>query len=128
MSVTRYLGGEPTEVLAASHIVDPVFDPSRRSDRGTDAHLTLASGATARITCDMTRPLRFGLIPFLPKLNVVVAGEKGEIALTNFVMPTMWHSIQVQINEGGLVQKRVEKVYEAGRGEAWWSTCVWFRV
>jgi hypothetical protein len=127
MSVTRYLGGEPAEVLAASHTVDPAYDPSGRTDRGTEAHLALASGAIARITCDMAAPYRFGIIPPLPEINVVVVGEKGEVMLTNFVMPTLWHSIQVRtdVGEGGHVRSRTEKVYEAGRGEAWWSTYVW---
>jgi predicted dehydrogenase len=121
MSVTRYLGGEPTEVLAASHNVDPAFDPTRGTDRGTEAHLALASGATARITCDMAVAWRFGFVPPLPRPNLVVTGEKGEVALDNFLMPTLWHMIRVRTNEGGVARTRTEKVYEAGRGKAWWS-------
>jgi hypothetical protein len=52
LCVTRYLGGEPTEVLAASHV-----ERGPRVDRATDVHLALASGATARLACDLEFPV-----------------------------------------------------------------------
>jgi hypothetical protein len=122
MSVTRYLAGEPTEVLSATHIIDPKLSSSKLIDRGTDAHLTLANGATARINCDLSVPPRFGFIPRMFDMRVVATCEKGEVEIFNFVMPTIWHWIEVRTNEDGKVKKRTEKVYKGERGEVWWST------
>lgn len=61
-----------------------------------------------------------------------VRGEAGEAMLFNFVLPTMYHYIEVKKKEGS---KRVEKVYSykdlpkgderrEWKGEDWWTTCV----
>jgi hypothetical protein len=117
LCVTRYLGGEPTEVLAASHIP---FSPN--VDRTAEVHLALADGATARLDCDLAIPARLGVVPAMPQFTVVATGEKGSVTLTNYMMPTLWHSIVVKTNDG---KTRTEKAYtHAGKGEAWWSTYV----
>jgi predicted dehydrogenase len=121
LCVTRYLGGEPTEVLAASHV-----ERGPRVDRATDVHLALASGATARLACDLEFPAAFaGVVPHLPDWSVAATCEGGSVALTNFLMPVHWHSIVVTKADGTV---RTEKAYTgAGKGEAWWSTCgIWF--
>jgi hypothetical protein len=119
MSVIRYLGGAPTEVLSATHTLR-----SALVDRRTDAHLALASGATAKLTCDLAVPLTYGVLPGMPSILAVVKGERGEASLLNFLMPTIYHTLSVTKTDGGSSQKRTEKVYVAdGRGEPSWTTC-----
>lgn len=85
--------------------------------------MAFPNSVLADITCDLKLPSWLGVIPPIPKFSVVVRLEGGEITLTNFVMPTLWHSIRVTPKQG---KARTEKAYTFSsgslKGEDWWST------
>lgn len=85
---------------------------------------------TAEITSDFQLPPwgPFRLIPQAPQPWAVVRLEGGDITITNFVMPTLWHTIHVTPKTKG-AKARSEKVYTfpgsvtgGGKGEPWWTT------
>jgi hypothetical protein len=61
----------------------------------------------------------------MPRLGVVVECEGGRVELNNYVLPTIYHSVNVCTRDG---KSRVEKVYTFGdagvdaKGEDWWMT------
>jgi hypothetical protein len=50
-----------------------------------------------------------------------VEGDKGSVEMSNFIMPTLLHTITVKLKDG---KTSTEKVYKAkdGGGEEWWTT------
>lgn len=125
MSCVRYLAGtEPSSVISATADLLPA---DTRIDTGTTAVLAFPNDVTAEIMCHSLMPGwgPLGLLPRFPDVNVEARCEGGVVSLSNFVVPHIWHSINVTMSGG---QKRVEKVYTykdgKEKGEAWWSTCV----
>lgn len=124
ISCIQYLSSS-TEASVVSATHEPFVprhapaDHVNNVDRRTEAKLELANGVTATLTCDLGTPLTWGFIPDFPQVRVVVDCEIGSINMFNFVMPTLYHSITVKIRGG---HTRVEKVYQGGKGEEWWTT------
>jgi hypothetical protein len=91
----------------------------------TSASFALPNNVTATFLCDLAMPPKLLFIPRMPQLSVVVRCEGGEVRLFNFIMPTLYHWIEVSVRGG---HKRVEKVYafreDKSGGETWWTTCV----
>ena len=75
---------------------------------------------------DLNAPLTFGFIPKLPSFTLEVQCEGGSLELTNFALPTLFHSIIVK--KTGKKETRSETVHTfadaklEGKGEAWWLT------
>ena len=130
--MSRYIASaEPTEIIKAEAelLPNPSNDPSRRNiDIGTSATLAFPNDVTASISCHGRRPGwgPFGLFPYMPDVNLKVTCEGGTIELSNYVAPTIYHSLTVIHTDakGKPRKKRVEKVYKFldGFGEEWWST------
>ncbi|KAG6869203.1 hypothetical protein C0993_009066 [Termitomyces sp. T159_Od127] len=135
LNAIRYLSSsDPTSVVSAEHSVfapagaPPSFRPN--IDRRTTATLALPHDVTASLVCDLGMPPRYGFVPPMPLVHATVTLERGEIAVYNFVMPTLYHSIKVTAKEDARkkTKTRVEKVYTfadgemEGKGEAWWTT------
>ncbi|KAJ7180879.1 NAD(P)-binding protein [Mycena filopes] len=115
ISAMRYFTGvEPTAVLSVTHdLANPQID------RKTVATLALPGSITSTIRCDLSTPWKLKFIPSMPDLNAVIACEKGEIKVMNYIAPTTYHSITV--TTGG--KSRVEKAYTfPNLGEPWWSS------
>ncbi|KAJ6514886.1 NAD(P)-binding protein [Mycena vitilis] len=113
-SMRYFAGAEPTSVVSVEHAVGPP-----KVDRKTTATFALAGGITSTIYCDLIVPLKFGLIPSMPDINAVIKCEQGEIQLSNYVMPTLYHSITVKNGK----KSRVEKAYTFPElGQPWWTT------
>lgn len=131
MNAIRYVSSsssssEPESAVAATHV--GFIPPSARSDyvanvdRRMEATLGLAKDVSATLRCDLSVPPRFGLVPTIPKIGMRVDGEVGRVEMYNFVLPTLYHYIEVKIHGG---HGRVEKVYrgkEGMKGKEWWST------
>ncbi|KAJ7491932.1 NAD(P)-binding protein [Mycena latifolia] len=115
ISSMRYFAGDPTTVLSVEHeLVSPQID------RKTTATLALPGGATGAIHCDLGMPPYLKIFPRLPNINAVIECEGGRIAVTNYIMPTLYHSISVTPRGG---KGRVEKAYTFAKlGEPWWTT------
>lgn len=127
----RYLfGTDPSEVLSATADPMPTTDGSAsKVDAGTTATFAFPGDATGTAVCHMRVPPSFGLVPIMPTIFLSVSCENGELKVFNFVMPTLYHWIEVSVKDGKggkAVKKRVEKVYkplEPGvKGEEWWTT------
>ena len=134
MNVLRYLSGEnPTSVLSATPTVyiPPGSPPSFESkvDRAMTATLAFPNDITGTIVTDLDLPLTLGFIPKIPWASVEVECEGGIIQVTNFVLPTLYHSVKI-IKKSGKKKKesRSETIYTfadaklEGKGEAWWLT------
>lgn len=129
MNCIRYLtSSDPTVVTSAT----PELFPSKTEspsliDVAMSAELALPNDVTASLYCNMRKPWRFVIIPDLPEMSFSVTCEGGELKMAGFVIPTLWHSIEV-ITKGtsGATKKRVEKVYKSSeggkKGEEWWTT------
>lgn len=89
-------------------------------DRQATATLALRNGATASLDVDLSAPAKYGVLPNFT-LNFKVEGENGSVEMSNFIMPTLLHSITVKLKDG---KSRTEKVYKPkdGEGEDWWTT------
>ncbi|GJE97739.1 Gfo/Idh/MocA family oxidoreductase [Phanerochaete sordida] len=130
-NLLRYIfGTDPLEVLSATADVVPTAsgEPSK-IDLGTTATFAFPGDATGTATCHMRMPHALGFIPRFPVMQLTVTCERGELSMFNFMIPTMYHTIQVVVREGKggkSAKKRVEKVYkptEPGKkGEDWWIT------
>lgn len=121
----RYItGAEPLSVVAATA---DVF--SEGIDAGTTATLAFPGDVTGTLSCHLRMPPRLRFIPAFPQVHVRAECEAGEVTLFNFVMPTIYHYIDVKVKSretGKVTSKRVEKVYkprsEEWKGEDWWTT------
>ena len=134
INVIRYLSSSgPTFVLSASHdLYTPPGAPAAfkpNVDRATAATLALPNGATASLTCDLSMPFIFGILPRMPQFRAIVQCEGGEIEIYNFLQPTFYHWIKVTTKDGtGRSKTRFEKSYTfpnakmEGKGEPWWTT------
>lgn len=133
MNVLLYFAGtSPVCVTSATADVFVPRSPRPSSDAdaglvdaGMHATLLFPHDVTASLTTHLGAPPRLGFMPIVPEMSVVVTGERGEMELFNHVMPSVYHSITVRNYVTG--EKRVERVYKPreGRGEEWWSTCVY---
>jgi predicted dehydrogenase len=118
VSAIRYLlGGEPMSVISAEaepHYTDP------KVDRNMHAVLEFPNSITAELYCSLGMPGRgpFGLIPAWPRVDLTVNLEGGTVVLSNYVLPTLYHTLTVTPTKG---KKRTEKVYrfKDGYGENW---------
>lgn len=90
-------------------------------DRAVDVVFAFPNDITAEIGCDLQLPPYFGFIPQWPLNYIEVQLEGGEVSLSNFPAPYIFHSITVKPKSG---KKRTEVAYkyEDGRGEEWWTT------
>ncbi|KAG7100108.1 hypothetical protein E1B28_001888 [Marasmius oreades] len=133
ISCMRYLAGtNPTEVLTSTYEPHkPKSAPSNyesKVDRMTTATLSFPNDVTGTICTDLSMPLRFKIIPPMPRVSAVVECEQGSVELFNFPLPTIYHSITVTKREGKKTKTRTERVYkpsDAGmeyKGEDWWLT------
>ncbi|HEY1584585.1 MAG TPA: Gfo/Idh/MocA family oxidoreductase, partial [Polyangia bacterium] len=92
--LARFLGGEEPEVVSATpklHTPDV--------DRAMHAELRFPGGHTGSVNCSMWSST-------LLKIFARAVGEKGELRITNPVMPQLWHKLVVIA--GG--KRRVERV------------------
>lgn len=131
LNCLRFLtSSEPTSVITASAV--PHAKDSR-VDVGVVASLSFPNDILGSIACNLAVPPLLGFIPrTLPKTNCRIVGEKGEIFINGWVVPTVYHYIEVVTNDGKTKEKRTEKIYnprsvESGpvkewKGEDWWST------
>ncbi|KIY69651.1 NAD(P)-binding protein [Cylindrobasidium torrendii FP15055 ss-10] len=123
LNALRYLASpsqetavNPLEVLSASSIT--YLDP--KIDRRTTATFSFPNDIVGTAICDF----QIGWLDFLTG-NAIYASvecEGGKIDMANFLLPTIWHSINVK-PKGGKV--RTEKVYtplDGAPGEEWWTT------
>ncbi|KAJ7272286.1 NAD(P)-binding protein [Mycena rebaudengoi] len=118
LNAMRYFTGvEPTSVLTVKH---DLWSP--KVDRATVATLALPGGITSTIHCDLRVPPVLGLIPNWAtgaRLHATITCERGEIAIYNYVLPQLYHSITIK----GSKNNRVEKAYTLrDLGEPWWSS------
>lgn len=132
MNVLRFLAGaDPTSVLSATqlNVPKPVRDSPQLVDEGMAATLAFPDDVTGSLSVNLREPFLYGIIPRFPKVHVSVQCENGEIRVFNFVMPTLYHYIEVKTKDKG-GKTRTEKVYkptEAGfKGEEWWLTWVYY--
>ncbi|KAF9525344.1 NAD(P)-binding protein [Crepidotus variabilis] len=89
-------------------------------DRTATATLTLSDGIKGNLEVDLARPLRYGLIPTLD-MSFKAEGVLGSVEIDNYVMPTLYHNITVNIRGGPI---STEKVYKNrfGEREEWRTT------
>jgi hypothetical protein len=125
MNCIQYLSSSiPTSVTDASYEgYRPRDAPASyvpNVDRKAIATLALNNGATGQLTVDLSTPPKFGILPNY-SMSAKVEGSIGSIEMSNFVMPSLLHSITVKIKGG---HSRTEKVYKPkeGKGEEWWTT------
>lgn len=126
----RFLSSsEPISVISASSIP---HEKDSRVDVGMTASLAFPNDVIGSVSTHMSVPPRFGFIPStLPKTDCKIVGEKGEIYVNGWVIPTFYHYIEVSTKDENKVKKRTEKVYDpkdvktgpvAGwKGEDWWT-------
>ncbi|CAL1708037.1 unnamed protein product [Somion occarium] len=130
VNVLRYFtSSEPTSVLSASYTAHP-NDP--KVDQAMTTTLAFPGDVVGSIELNFEIPYKFGLIPSLPKMDVTVKAENGEMTVKFFVLPFVYHSINVSVKDGQSgkgAKKRTEKVYSPtsvkGRtlkGEEWWAS------
>jgi predicted dehydrogenase len=94
VNMARYLGGEEPEVLSATaKLRTPDVDRAMR------AELRFPSGHTGAVHCSMWSST-------LLRIFARVVGDDGELAVTNPVMPQLWHKLVV--TRGG--ERRVERL------------------
>jgi len=95
-------------------------DVIRNVDRQATATLALRNGATASLNVDLSAPAKYGVVPNFT-FTFKVEGENGSVEMSNFIMPTLLHTITVKVKDG---KSRTEKVYKPkdGEGEDWWTT------
>ena len=131
MNCLRHIiGADPLDVLSATPDLMPTKDGSAsKIDQGMTAMFAFPGDATGTVTCHMRVPPTLGFIPHFPTIRLAVICENGELNVFNFVMPSLYHSIEVSVKDGKGGQgrkKRIEKVYkptESGiKGEDWWTT------
>lgn len=124
MNLILYMSSSiPQSVIDASY---QAYRPKNDSpdavhsvDRQGTATLALANGAMAFLDVDLCAPSKYGFVPSF-SLNFKAEGDKGSVEMSNFIMPTFWHSITVKLKDG---KSRTEKVYKPkDGGEEWWST------
>ncbi|EIN09630.1 NAD(P)-binding protein [Punctularia strigosozonata HHB-11173 SS5] len=123
LSAVRFLAGtDPVSVLSAEADIRP--PAAGLVDKGMTATFAFPNDVTASIKCHYGTPSALGFIPRLPELTIKVECEGGELTLTNFIAPMVWHSITVSKREGRGRVTRTEKAYtlEGGKGEPWWTT------
>ncbi|KAJ7712726.1 NAD(P)-binding protein [Mycena metata] len=115
ISTMRYFtGAKPTEILS---VKQDLSNP--QVDRRTVAKFALPGPITSTAICDLGVPWKFGLIPSMPDFNATIKCEKGDIQFTNYLLPSVYHSITVTTGS----KSRVEKAYTfPDLGEPWWST------
>lgn len=121
-AVRFFAANNPTSVLSAeAHVIPPAAD---LVDKGMSTTLAFPNDVVASVRCHFGLPPAYGFIPRKPGLSLKAECEGGELTLTNFVLPTLWHSITVSKREGQGRVTRTEKAYtfEDGRGEPWWTT------
>jgi predicted dehydrogenase len=93
VSLVRMLGGEEPRVISARPKLH-----APEVDRAMTAELQFPSGHLGRVTCSMWSVA-------LLKMAARVVGERGELRVTNPVMPQLYHRL-VLIRDG---KKRVER-------------------
>ncbi|KAF7370108.1 hypothetical protein MSAN_00640900 [Mycena sanguinolenta] len=115
INAMRYFAGaDPTSILSVEHELR-----TPQIDRKTVAKFALPGSITSTIVCDLSVPPTFKLIPAMLNFNAHIECERGEIKVTNYLIPTQYHSITV--TAGG--KSRVEKAYTfPDLGEPWWTT------
>ncbi|MFJ9629745.1 Gfo/Idh/MocA family protein [Streptomyces sp. NPDC101175] len=88
--VARLLGGATPEVTAA-HLLTLRKDP--RIDRAMEAELAFPGGATGRLRASMwsRRVL---------SIRARAIGSQGELTVTNFLMPQLYHRLTVRTTSG----------------------------
>ncbi|KAH8107807.1 NAD(P)-binding protein [Cristinia sonorae] len=130
VSSTLYLASStPSEVPTAKALTVPTNPHIDRAMTATLAFPAPKSNITASISGHLSNPNKWGILPKLGEIYVKVECEGGEATLGNFVMPTIYHWIEVKkTGNGGKVERRVEKAYiwpagqKDAKGEEWWTT------
>jgi len=125
MAVRTIVGAEPVSVVSATAtpFTNGTEEQRRTIDIATEAVLEFPSDVTAEIECNGQwhgwGP--FGLLPRYPDVKVEATCEGGKVSLDNFVLPTLFHKIQVTPTNG---KNRTERAYtfKDGTGEDWWLT------
>ncbi|RPA72589.1 NAD binding oxidoreductase [Ascobolus immersus RN42] len=105
------------------------FKKDGRLDEAMEVDMNVKDRDSRNVECrvmtDLARPYVAGIIPRFWESPVFEATcEKGKITFTNFIMPHVFHSIQVTDENG---KTETIKAYEGGpkwknTGESWWST------
>lgn len=87
------------------------------------ATLTFPSSVTSELFCDFAMPGwgPFGLLPRMPKVNISISMDKGDIELFGYPFPHLYNAITIKLKGG---PARTEHVYKHadGSGEEWRST------
>lgn len=125
ISIMRFLiGAEPTAVLAASH-EPPFFPVDAKIDQRVTAALSFPNDITASLNVNLSRGFYCGVIPRPPNIRAIIKCMEGELELTNFIFPSVYHNIYVRPKGKAA---RTEKAYtfrDCGvdaKGEDWWTT------
>lgn len=126
-------GADPLSVISATplEVVATQDGSTPNVDAGMTATFAFPGDATATIGVYLREPLRFGFIPRMPSISLTATCENGEMKIFNYVMPSVYHYIEVTTKsgpQGKTIKKRVEKVYKPldanAKGEEWWLTLV----
>lgn len=119
MSFARYLASaDPIRVVSATADTNSKFP---KIDVGASAKLVFPGEGGREVEARIDSHFRlpgwgpFGLIPRLLVVFGRVVCEEGEVELTNFVFPWLYHSLTIKGKDG---KKRTEKVY----GIPGWTT------
>ena len=120
----RYLTNSETsasEVTVAR--ASGLSSDASRVDRAMHATYALPYNITAETHVDFGIPGwgPFGILPYLPRISMVVKLEGGEIEYFNYPFAGSYHYIKVKSKKG---LSRTEKAYKHrdGKGESRWTT------
>ncbi|KAJ3511035.1 hypothetical protein NLJ89_g4333 [Agrocybe chaxingu] len=123
LEILRFLtSSDPISVESAS--CEATWPGLENLDTLVTSTLSFANGITADITCNINTPFTLGFIPNFD-FSVHIECERGTIKMSNFMVPSLFHSITVKETGG---HSRTEKAFrftdgdEPSRGEEWWTT------
>lgn len=123
LSLARFLTGQ-NHVQMTVVTCDGYPGDVKRVDQRFLATLAFPDDVAASIRVDMAMANILGVIPRMPRIDVTIKGEKGEVFMQNYMTPTLWHYITVKTKDG---KTRTEKAYKplpgsTMKGEVWWTT------
>ncbi|KZT02244.1 NAD-binding protein [Laetiporus sulphureus 93-53] len=102
---------------------DPNADTSK-IDLRTTATLAFPSDITSSVDADWHKPRYgpFGLLMGMPEASLTCVMEGGEVRLSNYVFPNIWHSLSVT-PKGGKKQMEYAYAFEGSpKEQQYWST------
>ncbi|KAI0741371.1 NAD(P)-binding protein [Daedaleopsis nitida] len=113
---------DPSRVDRSMHATFTLSVPLPTSST-TDTDTDTRYEAAGELTVDFAMPGRgpFGVLPRMPKNEISIQLERGDVLVYNFVSPGAFHYIRVTPNKG---RTRFEQAYtfKDGRGAKSWSS------